>query len=551
MLDRPFTAYDALRGVWRRKGLVTLVFLATVTAVIAGTLLMPKTYRSEAKLFLRLGRENATLDATATLGENPVVMMPLDRQAEINSVVELLQSKPIFETVVHTVGAERILDPPEFRGVDAVDNEAIAEPGEPSMGDRVKTQLASVRERLIQWDVLTDLPDTERAIIRLQKKSEIEAFEESNVITVAVENGSPVVARDAVATMVDAYIKEHSRLHRSQFADELLAAETQRIFDELQQRTAELRTIKQEAGVVSADLHRDVLAKRLSELVQSKLDAQAGRDALAGEVERLSEKVESLSETQTMTQTTGAGNSGADGMRQELFRLEMQYQDLLSSYKETHPKVRKLAQQLDQSRQMLEKAESQRQETVLGPNEVRQQAEITLALKQPALEAAERRLRTLETQIGDLYREMDQFTRDERELERLEREIAILENSYRKYQTSLEQARIDDRMRTEEFSNVGIAQPASLNLKPVSPNKLLNLLIGIFAGAMGGMGLAVLLEFFRSTAPPTSRDLTVMVPPSVAPVRLRTPVVATVPTLTADQLAPAPQPVPTRETAGV
>lgn len=82
---------------------------AVLGVVAAATVYTPRTYRSQTKLFLRLGRENATLDATATLGQNPVVALPPTRDNEINSVLEILKSRVLLEKVADRVGPAVIL----------------------------------------------------------------------------------------------------------------------------------------------------------------------------------------------------------------------------------------------------------------------------------------------------------------------------------------------------------------------------------------------------------------------------------------------------------
>ena len=81
------------RAVFRHKFAVAGFFLGVLALVAIATVLMPRTYRSQTKLFLRLGRENATLDPTATLGQNPVVALPATRENEINSILEILKSR--------------------------------------------------------------------------------------------------------------------------------------------------------------------------------------------------------------------------------------------------------------------------------------------------------------------------------------------------------------------------------------------------------------------------------------------------------------------------
>ena len=101
---------DVFQALLRHRRKSALFFAAVVAGTVLVTLLSPKEYRSTGKLFVRLGRENATLDATATLGENPIVAVPMSRENEINSVVEILQSRALLEKVVDALGPAFVLN---------------------------------------------------------------------------------------------------------------------------------------------------------------------------------------------------------------------------------------------------------------------------------------------------------------------------------------------------------------------------------------------------------------------------------------------------------
>ena len=63
------------------------------------------------------------------------------------------------------------------------------------------------------------------------------------------------------------------------------------------------------------------------------------------------------------------------------------------------------------------------------------------------------------------------------------------------YQKKHEEARISAAMDQQRIVNVSIAQPAQRPLRPVAPNKLLNLLLGLLLGVFGGLGLAFVTEY--------------------------------------------------------
>lgn len=487
MNHRPFTLIDAIRGIMHRKILVVTFFFSTLFLVGVFTLLTTKTYTSDSRLFLRLGRENAGLDATATMGDHPVVMMPQSREAEINSVVELLQSKQLYEQVVDQVTPERILES---------DWQPPGESGTPKQSGVLSNLAGNLLGWLASVGILNDLPARERAVIKLQKKTDVEAFEKSNVITVTCKSYSPELSQLLVAALVEGYVQQHVHLHRAPGAYEFLASETARIEESLLQRQADLEQFKNETGILSSDLQRAVLIQRISHLEAELLQTESEAAALETEVASLELGLASMSSTETTARTVGAGNEGVDGMRQELFKLEMAREAQAAKYTSDHPRMRVIEQQTSEAKQILSVVETDRVASVEGPSKVHQETKVTLLQKRPALAAIQAKRNKLLQQIETFNNALDKFTHSETQFAKLDREIAILDSTYRKYVSNLEQAKIDAKMESENFSNVGIAQPASLNLKPHSPNKLINLLAALVLGSCGGCGLAVMLEYF-------------------------------------------------------
>src|SRR5207249_3151700 len=100
---------DLAPVVSRHRRKMGLFFLAVMAAVTVYVLYCPRIYRSQAKLFVRLGRENSTLDPTATVGQAPVVAVPQSRENELNTVIEIINSRVLLEKVVDSMGTQAIL----------------------------------------------------------------------------------------------------------------------------------------------------------------------------------------------------------------------------------------------------------------------------------------------------------------------------------------------------------------------------------------------------------------------------------------------------------
>src|SRR6476620_5338354 len=96
-------ARRAMEQHWR-KGAVAAAVAAMVA--LAGALLMPRSYYSEARLFVRFGRENQ-VDPTASGGQ--MVSLYESRESEINALIEILKSRAILDRVVADLGPACVL----------------------------------------------------------------------------------------------------------------------------------------------------------------------------------------------------------------------------------------------------------------------------------------------------------------------------------------------------------------------------------------------------------------------------------------------------------
>lgn len=83
------------------------------------------------------------------------------------------------------------------------------------------------------------------------------------------------------------------------------------------------------------------------------------------------------------------------------------------------------------------------------------------------------------------------------DLRKLEWEIDVQEQSFLKFSENLEQVRIDHLLELQKISNVNIAQEPSFSITPTGPKRLINIILGIFIGIIGGFGLAFLSEFLN------------------------------------------------------
>ena len=486
-----YSLFDAIAAILRNKWTVSFWVFGTIFVVGILTLIVPKTFKSEGKLFVRLGRENSSLDATTTLGEHTVVAMPLTREAEINSVTELIKNRSIYEQVVDQIGPEIILKMAPFVTEDGGESDDAGGGGidvaglviDPIMG--VLTAIGAVN----------DLSPRERAIIRLSKDLSIEPLEKSNVVQIEFESHDPRLAQAVVMKMIGFYEKAHAKIHRGSGSFDFLKEQTERIQSELETAENEFEAFKNLTGILDVAQQRKVFIDRISVITDKKLEADAQLAGIEKEIETLNNNLGSMSDTKVVQSTKGPGQEGVDGMREEFFKLELQISGLKAKYNDEHPAVIRANQQLEAIRKVMEAEESTRGEEVQGVNEVFEQTKVTLIIKEAEKVAARKKAEEYARQIAKLEGALEKFNADEKEFLRLQRQFVIKDQAFRKYTNNLEQGRIDDLLQASNLSNISVAQPATLSFKPSKPNKLLNLLLAFVFGSMIGVGLVVYRDY--------------------------------------------------------
>ena len=122
------------------------MFCSVVALTLLAIALWPRSYSSEAKLVIRVGRESVGLDPTATTGST--IMLQKTQEDEVNSALDILNSRQVLQRVVDAVGAKRILDklPSEQRFIGQRRQVRRAEHGKRSVGlDRLDDEELAAR----------------------------------------------------------------------------------------------------------------------------------------------------------------------------------------------------------------------------------------------------------------------------------------------------------------------------------------------------------------------------------------------------------------------
>jgi polysaccharide biosynthesis protein PslE len=469
---------DFYRIIFRHKKKAIFFFLLVSAATLLYAWFAPRTYWSEGKLFVRLGRENVGLDPTATLGQGPVVAVPQSREDEINSVVDLLHSRALVEKVVDQLGPHTILDLPGL---------SVA-----------PTAFSS------------EIPMREQAVIKFEKSLDIAAVKKTNVIRVGYSASNPELAQKIVSQIMDCYLAEHVRMNRTPHAHQFLDDQTRRVHEELAAAETQLRDLQNQTGLASPREQRELLVKRISSLREELSATERMLESSIAEARLLRRSLSGLDNLQVTVRSNGLAieNKATEEVRRELYTLQMKEKELLAKYTGEHYLVVQIKEQIKSTKDMLTAFAGLPGGVAADPNAPAPQPEPGYALgesprelieREPALAALAAKAESLRGQVTAAEHEMQAFNEHGFQIAKLQREIDLLDASYRKYASNREQSRIDDSMQAERISNLSVVQPATINHKAVSPKRALILIGGLLAAIGGAIGLALVAEYVDHT----------------------------------------------------
>lgn len=507
---------DFYNVLFRHKRKMIVFFLGVFLVVALGTFFGSRVYRSEAELLVRLGRENATVGPTVATGR--VINISTDRETEINSEVDILQSRELAEEVVEAVGAKRILHGAEETlapdaslpaAVRFYVRQAVKYPFEHVSHLLFSDSSATPHGRMLEKD---------QAIEVLEKRLDVEASKKSNIITITYDTNDPALAREVLNRLVGFYVQKHIEVNRTPGSYAFFKKQKSKLQTSLERTEEELRELKNRTSVASVSEQRHIILDRIAAMKKELADTQSSSAAATARVKALAQTLARLPGMVQKDEITGFASSAADEMRKRIYELELEEQKLLSTYTPNSIPVREIRRRIKQGKTLLIKAQQQDQVTT-GINENYQKIQLDLLTEKAKLASLQARAKVIGVQLESAGAEMVSLNNTQLRFERLERDLATQKSSYRKYSDSLEQARIDEALDMQRISNISIVEPATYTVDPARPKTFLNLALGFFLGIFGALGLAFFSE---------SQDDSFKKPEDVA-IRLRLPVLAALP----------------------
>jgi polysaccharide biosynthesis transport protein len=444
--------HDILFILFRHKWKILCCTAAGLIAAAAVYFILPPVYQSEAKLFVRYVVDKSAIDGLDSQIKTP------NPQTDtlINSEVEILTSSDLARQVVEAIGVKRLM--PKGGNKATIDN--------------------ATQSFLHGLDV---------SIVK-----------GTNIISISFKSGSPKLPQPILQELVKRYFDKHLEVHRSTGAFSFVTKETEQLRKELDQTDAELKVLKDQAGIISLAESKSTLAAELGKCQESLDTAES---ELAAQKSRVKEIETSLAGSASDDASAATSPVSGDVVQKyqslvtRVQQLQAAVTDLLSKYTPENRLVKvKQAQiiDLENQRRDLEK----RYPGLIGTASLAgasQTAKPDLVSERAHLVGLESRAQGLRTRVQALQQRAKLISEVGPRIEALERKKEVEETNYKHSVASLEKARIDETLDPSRIPNISTVQTPSMAMKVTRDVK--KLIFGLAGGGIAvGVAIALLIE---------------------------------------------------------
>lgn len=470
---------DIFYVMFKRKAQILLFFFATFTTVAIGTFLVKPVYEAKAQILVKLGRESVFIPATGNMG--PII--DYSREERINSEIEILKSPSLAENVVLTMGPTVLYKDLKKK--------------KPSLTDRIKKLVFPNKNKPLtpeQQKALT----IRLATMMLEKNLEIESIKKSAIIQVKFKHRNPRLVAMVVNRLAGEYLDHHLDVYKRPASHKFFQEQSKLLKNRLENVEEELKDLKKRNNITSLDEERTLLLGQVSKLRSAINVTESQLVETQNRISLIRRQITATSKTISQGEVIDRNQELISLLESRLVGLQLKEKELLNKYTEQSRLVQNVSKEIELVRNKLtDQREMSYGTKSSGANPIYQKLQQDFLHNEAELNALKGKKETLKKQLIAFQNKLEKLNQLEVKFNQFQQQINVDRQNYRLYLAKFEESRISAAMDAEKIASVSLIEPARAPLKPVSPKKILNLLLALFLGAFGGLGLAFFMEYFN------------------------------------------------------
>lgn len=476
MSSNPLTIAQLIGALGRQRFRAFFAWLLVMIFVVAAFLLMPRKFGSEGRLYVQMGRNNTGI---SPLSDTNSISIQDTRETEIRSVVQIIKSRAVFESVVDEIGADEILGSSLF--------DWMPEISLPNFGSTANDDTGmSVEE-------YNERKKRERAATKLEDATVVYSEKQTSVISVYVTANSAKLAQRIVDKIFEHTRRVHLRVHASKgsavFFDEQFEAQQVQVVNAVKE-LAEYRNKKQ---ILSIDAARESLKDILTTLDNDLLKAEVDLAEAEQRLVKLGELMDGT-EAQIAMPKTGVERLSYEDAHTVVFNLEAERERLIATYQARHPEVQAVEAQLKKLKKSLQNITTDRTESASISNPVYEAMQVDLMRAKAIRSGASARVASLKQNRTVALTKLAQLNVDATEADQLRRNVDVARQYLAIYTQKRGESKAMSILDDLNISDVVVAQDANFVVKHVSPKGSLFLPLGFICGLLAALATALFFE---------------------------------------------------------
>src|SRR4030066_14091 len=389
----------------------------------------------------------------------------------------------------------------------------------PSIEERLRVLTYAMMSRYTLLKVINAMDLDIKAKNEASMESIVKDFQDNTKImvkgndlfVVSYRGKNPKIVRDYVNTLVSEYIEENTSSKRREAftATKFLSDQIDFYKKKMEEVEERLMSFRREKGLTLATDERTLM----SSIKQNK-DEIENTEVKIKELEAKKAKMkQQLSGEEPFTIAIldiDKGKGDGSSLSTRLKMLEQKIPMLLTRYTENYPEVIKTRAEIETIKKQIEtQKQSQGAENASEgdlfsgtsmTNPLYQQLKEDLFRTDSEIDSLKAKITILNIRIKKSESEMQNIPKEKKDLSDIERDRNTHQKIYEQLLSRLGQSEVSEQMEVQDKGTTfRVVDPAILPTRPVSPNRVLLILIGIAAGAAAGVGAVLLSDYLDNS----------------------------------------------------
>ena len=449
---QPVALHEVASVIFRRKGLLSIIFFSTIGAALALAFLLPSQYESSAKLLVQRARADAVISPERTAN----YQMPSEEvsEADLDSELELLKTHDILRKVVLENGL------------------AGAHPSD---------------------------AEVDRAMEQLNRKLKTDPIKKSNVIGLSYRSDDPQVSASVLNSLIALYQEKHQQIRNSGRDYKFFEQQA----DIYKKQLADIEKQIADAKFVAPQLTRDQMIDKRADLKAAANDTEAQIAETEQRIASLKELEKSTPERLVTEKRVSDNPQLLQNLKATLLTLELQRDQLTAKYQPTYRPVVDLDKRIADTKASIAREESQPlHEETTNQNTAFEWIRTEMAKAQAQLQGLLGRRKANASLLAADGENLHDLNAESIQEQDLMRRAKTAESNYLLYSQKREEARISDELDANKILNVAVVQKAFVPATHVHQRSKI-MLAGFGAALFLSLAVVLLTDFldpkFRST----------------------------------------------------